>query len=438
MASFGQLRVRTFAIKLLATFGGLTLAMAGFLTIGATNLAQAQTYKVIYNFAGGLDGSEPTSGLTRDAGGKLYGTTFQENQGTGTLYRLVPKSGGWLLNPLYMFTGYADGGIPYSRLIFGPDGILYGTTGYGGVPGPCPPPWGGRPGCGTVFNLRPTPTRPTSALSPWIENVIFDFDGSTGGSNPYGGDIKFDQAGNLYGATYNGGTGCGNGCGIIYKLTPSGGSWTETIVHTFTEGGDGLHPWSGVIIDKDGNLYGTTVYGGAYNFGTIYELSPSGSGWTETILYSFTGGADGGNPYADLIFDPSGNIYGATTFGGSGGGGTAFSLTPSQGGWSFNTIYSFSGPAGKFSNGPFASLTMDKAGNLYGTTHADGPYFAGGAFKLTPGSGGWTYTSLHDFTNGLDGGFPRSNLIFDASGNLYGTASTGGSNNYGVIFEITP
>jgi uncharacterized repeat protein (TIGR03803 family) len=296
-----------------------------------------------------------------------------------------------------------------------------------------------------VFNLKPTPALPPTPLSPWIETAIYRFSGSDG-ANPYGADLIFDPAGNIYGTTYNGGAGgCSQGCGTVYKLAPSNGGWTESILYSFAQGGDAQHPWAGVIFDQSGNLYGTTVNGGAYGRRAIYELTPAGSGWTETVLYSFTGGADGANPYAGLTFDPAGNLYGATSVGGASNGGTAFELTPSSGSWTFNLLYSFTGPLGEFQPGPIANLVFNSAGNLYGTTHGAGPHNYGSVFKLTPGGGSWTYTSLHDFTGGSDGGYPRSTILFDKSGNMYGTAAEGGTGNpancyasCGVIFEITP
>ena len=176
--------------------------------------------------------------------------------------------------------------------------------------------------------------------------------------------------------------------------------------------------------------------GGANGWGTVYQLKLSGSGWAENILYSFQQGNDGLAPTAGLIFDPSGNLYGATQTGGIGGGGTAFELTPLSGGtWNLSTLYGFLGPA---FGGPYRSVIMDNAGNLYGTTSGDGAHQWGSVFKLTRSSGGWTYSSLHDFTGGTDGGTPYGSLVFDANGNLYGTTYAGGANGEGVVFEITP
>ena len=218
----------------------------------------------------------------------------------------------------------------------------------------------------------------------------------------------------------------------------------ETLLATFdANGNDGSHPYAGLVFDQAGNLYGTTTYGGVNGHGTVFELSPSGSGWVLQTLYSFQSPSDGGHPYAGLIFDSVGNLYGATTDGGSGNGGTVFELSPSGGGWNFQVLYSFAGPRGGLFPGPIANLTFDHSGNLYGTTHVDGLFNYGSVFKLTHGSGGWTYTSLHDFSGAGDGGYPRSQPVFDASGNLYGTASEGGSvacgqASCGVVFEITP
>jgi uncharacterized repeat protein (TIGR03803 family) len=192
-----------------------------------------------------------------------------------------------------------------------------------------------------------------------------------------------------------------------------------------------------VIFDGAGNLYGSTngggPYGGSYGDGTIFQLTPSGSGWSETILHAFHGGSDGEGQQDSPILR-SGNLYGTTAGGGTGGGGTVYELTPSNGSWTFTTLYDLTGTVG-----PGGGVIMDPAGNLYATTQLDGVYGQGSVFKLTPSNDGWTYTSLHDFTGGSDGKLPYCNLTMDTSGNLYGTTSEGGANGYGgVVFEITP
>src|ERR1019366_5953849 len=362
MVNPGQHRIWIFETGRRAVVAGLALAIMLVLMLSATEAVQAQTFQVIHDFTGGVDGAEPTFGLTIDAAGNLYGTTFEGDAGTGTAYKLAHKTTGWALTPLYVFTITSNGVIPYSTLVIGRDGKLYGTTGFGGV-GPCLA--YGHTGCGTVFSLQTPGTFCHTSYCPWIETPLYKFSGGADGSNPYGATVVFDAAGNLYGTTYGGGGGsCSGGCGVVYKLTPAGSGWTESTVYTFTGGADGAAPWAGVTLDQAGNLYGTTSSGGAFSGGTVYELSPAGSGWTQKTLHSFQlSQTDGANPYAGLIFDQSGNLYGATQYGGSGGGGTVFELSPSGGNWIFTTLYSFSGSGGGRAKGPVADLVMDGAGN---------------------------------------------------------------------------
>jgi uncharacterized repeat protein (TIGR03803 family) len=387
--------------------------------------AQAQTFKVLHSFTGGVDGSNPWAGLIMDKAGNLYGTTTGVAIGDGgKVFRLSKKGSGWVFTPLYSFRGGNDGAFPEARVIFGPDGSLYGTTSEGGGDS-C-----SAYGCGTVFNLRPPAHASPNVLGGWAETVLYRFSGGTDGANPAFGDLIFDNAGSLYGTTLNGGV----DWGTVFQLTPSGSGWTKSVLYTFSGGSDGAGPYAGLIFDNAGNLYGTTVVGGTYGAGTVFQLMPSGSGWTENVLYSFQGGDDGGLPIAGLIFDQSGNLYGATINGGTGGGGTVFELTSSGGSWTYSLLYSFTGGT---QCGPWGTLVMDRAGNLYGTTQCDGAYGQGSVFKLTPSDDTWMYTSLHDFA-GSDGGASLGNVIFDANGNLYGTATSGGSHGYGVVWEITP
>src|ERR1035437_1017268 len=211
---------------------------------------------------------------------------------------------------------------------------------------------------------------------------------------------------------------------------------------------DHKSPQSGVIFDSAGNLYGTTQGGGTGGCGTVYELSPSSSGWTEKVLYNFQCGfsSDGQYPIGGLIFDAAGNLYGTTNFAGANNGGTVFELSPLGGGnWTFHLLYSLSynGTFDFLLYGPTGTLAMDSSGSLYGTTVMDGAFGGGSVFKLTPSHGGWTYTSLHDFGGGSDGGNPFGNVVLDASGNVYGTAGVGGLSGCeglgcGVVWKITP
>jgi uncharacterized repeat protein (TIGR03803 family) len=438
MATSRQQGIRVFGTSLRGTGIGLALAILCTLIVVAARTAQAQTYRVIHNLSAGPDGANPRGGLTMDRAGNLYGTAGSGGTyGAGTVFKLSYKNSVWVLTPLYEFAGGTDGVTP-SGVVFGPDGSLYGTT-YGG---------GERNdncffgSCGIVFRLRPPATVCKTAICYWTESVLYRFTGGSDGANPENGNLVFDGTGNLYGTTAFGGTGCSgftNGCGTVFELQHSGGGWTENVVYRFTGGIDGQEPIAGVTFDPMGKLYGTTAVGGniscggGLGCGTIFQLTPSGSGWTKNTIYTFEDGSDGYTPYAGLIFDSSGNLYGATYSGGSGFGGAVFELTPSMGHWTISVLYGLSGVAG-----PFGNLAMDTAGNLYGTTYEDGANFYGNVFKLTPApQPPWTYTSLHDFTGGNDGANPESNVLVDANGNLYGTTYAGGQG-VGVVWEITP
>jgi uncharacterized repeat protein (TIGR03803 family) len=291
---------------------------------------------------------------------------------------------------------------------------------------------GGTYSDGTVFELTP------QASGGWTEKVLHSFGNGTDGIGPRG-SLVFDGAGNLYGTTYDGGKYYLYG-GTVFKLTPKvDGSWKEKVLHSFGNGADGDQPYANLIFDAAGNLYGTTFVGGTYNGGTVFELTPqAGGGWTESLSYSFGGGTDAAMPYAGLIFDAAGNLYGTTVEGGAYSGGTAFELKPQAGGgWTENLLYSFG--KGKDAAAPSAGLIFDASGNIYGTTSEGGTYGGGTVFELTPqAGGGWKEKVLHSFGNGTDGDRPNANLIFDAAGNLYGATSEGGTNNDGTVFELTP
>lgn len=410
--------------------GTLTNALMPFVGLVLfLGTAQAQTFNVLYAFTGGMDGAYPSDGVTIDAGGNLYGTNYSGGAGYGTVYSLKHAGSSWVVFPLYSFSGGSDGANPWTRVNLGPNGSLYGSTFAGGIPG-CA--FQGRNGCGVIFNLKPhSHSVCTNIPCPWDESVLYSFTGGSDGWLPEG-DLLF-QSGNIIGTTQDGGVynNCNGftGCGVVFQLTPSGSSWTESVLWSFGNGTDGVIPLSGVVPDRSGNLYGAALAGGTYGYGGVYQLTPS---LTESVIYSFSGAADGYFAGGGVILDQSGNIYGTTIEGGSGGGGSAYELT--NGTWAYNLVYSFSGGP----TGAYDKFTMDQAGNLYGATADNGAYGYGAVFKLTPSGGGtWTYTSLHDFTNGNDGAYPNASLVFDADGNIYGTANSGGANNYGVVFEIS-
>ena len=393
--------------------------------LAAMAVASAQTFTILHNFTGGQDGSAPWGGVTIDAAGNLYGTATTGGSshncqgGCGTVFKLVHSSSGWTVAPLYSFSN-TDGAYPEGRLIFGRDGRLYGTTGKGGTG--C-----GTDGCGLVFAIHPAATICHAVVCTWTEQVLYQFAGADDGSRPTG-DTLFDSAGHFLGTTFNSGA---SGFGTVYELTSSGGNWTETTLYSFN-GSDGANPYGGVALDSAGNIYGTTRNGGSMNLGALFELTNSGSGWTEQVLYNFSG-PDGYRPLGGTLVDSSGNIFGNTNRGGSAGvGGKVFEMTPSGGGWNYLQLYTFSG-----TSGPWGDLIMDSAGNLYGTTVQDGANDNGSVFKLTFTNGTWVYTDLHDF-DGQDGAYPHGSLALDAGGNLYGIATAGGPHNMGVLWEITP
>jgi len=330
---------------------------------------------------------------------------------------------------IYRFRGGDDGFDPSGRVVFGPDGALYGVTSAGGSSN-C---YGA--GCGTVYRLTPAASVCANALCSWREEVIYRFNGGQNdGANP-SGDLTFDRAGNVYGTTVYGAT-----YGTVYELTRSGNNWTETVLHTFGFNLDGSGPSSGVVFDPVGNVYGTTAWGGINGHGTVYEMTPSSSGWNEQVLYNF-GSSILNTPVGSPTLDAVGNLYGSTAWGGAGLGGGVFELMQAYGGWSFSLLYNGSSWAG----GPFADLTWDAAGNLYGTSRGGNGRAYGSIFRLVGSSGGWGYQALYNFDGGSQGGLPESNVTVDVNGNLYGTTFAGGcgactgypDNGCGVVWKLT-
>lgn len=292
----------------------------------------------------------------------------------------------------------------------------------------------------------------TVAAHAQTETVLFDFNGNTEGAEPPSGLVA-DSAGNLYGTTQWGGsyTSCSTGCGVVYELSrTSSGAWEQTILHTFGAFGDGAEPAAGLVVDRAGNLYGTTTLGGSRLLGTVFELTPTAGGtWQSSILWSFLGGSDGANPQASLYLDSAGDLFGTTAVGGASGGGTVFKLTPSPGGqWNKTVLYGFNGSDGSY---PTAGVIPGPNGSFYGTTYsggtlADGQPAHGTVFWLTPASSGWKETVLHAFTGGKDGFGPQAGLAADVEGNLFGTTFLGGypgvcigrNNGCGTAYELSP
>jgi uncharacterized repeat protein (TIGR03803 family) len=336
---------------------------------------------------------------------------------------------------LYSFSDSSGSVLPEAGVISDASGNLYGVTFYSGTYG-----------MGTVYKL-------TRSGNTWQENILhsFNIDGVDGFFPT--GKLVFDSAGNLYGTTQYGGTGnCSNGlgCGTAFRLSPTGdGSWTETILHDFL-GSDGWQVYAGLTFDSAGNLYGTTVNGGAFGWGTLYELSPKKNGaWTFHQLHQFSGAADGAVPWGGVIVDADSNIFGVASQGGGvstacpNGCGVAFELVHNASGkihWSGKVLHNFTAKSGD-GHFPTGALMLDAAGNLYGTaSQGGGAADAGIVFELTPSSNGsWKEKVLHNFNSSAsDGVNPSASLIWDSAGNLYSTTLSGGSGGEGTVFELTP
>jgi len=328
------------------------------------------TEKVLHSFGKGLDGVIPIAGVIFGANGHLYGTTYAGgSEGVGTVFELTPSANGtWTEKVLHSFGEGEDGATPEAGLVFDESGNLYGTTTLGGAYGD-----------GTVFELTP------SANGTWTETVLHSF--KPNGHNPLYPEagLIFDGIGNLYGTTYGGGA---YSNGTVFELT-SGANETRTVrvLHSFQfNGKDGFVPEAGLIFDLTGDLYGTTTEGGTYDNGTVFELTPSTNDtWTEKVLHSFDHNLPGGTiPFSGLIFDDSGNLYGTAYVGGAHGFGTVFELTPgADGNWAEKVLHSFN-PSVHDGLSPSAGLILDGSGHLYGTTLAGGRYGYGAVFEVIP------------------------------------------------------
>jgi uncharacterized repeat protein (TIGR03803 family) len=413
-----------------------SVAAACAIAMLAVQSAQAQTYKekALYSFTGGADGGFPYAGVIQDAKRNLYGTTVFGGQlgvcsgeGCGVVFKLDKAGNETVLHTFEEKNGN-DGAEPWAGVIQDAEGNLYGTTADGGIED-C------EYGCGIAFKIS----------RAGKETVLHNFcrrSGCTDGANPYAGLIQ-GADGVFYGTTAGGGA---YKSGAVFKLNKAG---KETVLYSFCPGGppcvDGEAPLAGVIQDARGNLYGTTAYGGDPSCGSeragcgvIFKLSKTGS---ETVLYGFKGGSDGNEPQAGVVQDAEGNLYGTTVYGGDTscnppyGCGVVFRLSKTG---ELAVLHSFTGGAdGRY---PYAGVIQDAKGNLYGTTIYGGTTGCGDGcgvvFKLD--KTGKKETVLHTFTGGTDGGVPWGAVIRDAEGNLYGTASQGGDNNGGVVFELKP
>jgi uncharacterized repeat protein (TIGR03803 family) len=385
---------------------------------------------LLWSFGAGGDGGFPGSaGVITDASGNLYGTTAQGGANSqGIAFELTPPSKGqsqWGEKVLWNFGAGSDGRALKGGVIADASNNLYGTTDQGGTNGQ-----------GTVFELTPR----SSGRGQWNEQILWNFGGGDG-QNPEA-SLLADASGNLYGTTNAGGR---NGQGTVFELTPPSSvrsQWSEKVLWSFG-GRDGQGPEAGLIADHGGNLYGTTTAGGTRGQGTVFQLTPPNNGqtqWKETVLWNFGAGGDGQNPEAGLIVDARGNLYGTTNAGGRNGQGAVFELTPPMSGqtqWKERVLWNFG--AGGDGRLPQGSLIAGASGDLYGTTYAGGANALGAVFVLTPPAGGhneWSESLLLNLGAGNDGQAPKSGLIADASGNLYGTTDAGGANGSGTVFKV--
>ena len=430
----------------------LAIAAATFLIFPVLPL-HAQKESVLYSFSGPpADGGSPSGSLVRDnVTGDLYGTT--QNGGPsnfGIVFKLHPNGdGSYTETVLYSFDATSgDGQLPVAGLVIDGSGNLYGTTQAGGGSTAC------QFGCGTVFEL-------VKSSGSYTEKVLHSFTGAPDGQSP--GSLSMDTSGNLYGTTEFGGSAkstsiCKAGCGAVFELANNSGSYTYSVLFSFSIAGlYGMNPAGSVVIDSSGNLYGTTPSGGhasacgvALGCGVVYELVNSSGVYAPSVLYNFVGVPDGELPGSNLILDAQGNLYGTASGGvstacSSFGCGAVFKLHPNGGGsYTESLLYSFTGsPDGQYPG----NLEVDASGDFYGITGAGGASTAcigcGTVFKLhSNGDGSYTESVLYSFTGSPDGAVPTG-LVLDASDNVYGTTGLGGTSTVcsisgcGSVFEIT-
>jgi uncharacterized repeat protein (TIGR03803 family) len=385
----------------------------------ATAAWAASSTRMIYSFAGNADGEYLDTELVMDSAGNLYGTTVQGGRfAAGTVFQVTPAG---VHTVLYSFTGGPDGGEPYKGVTLDAAGNLYGTavTGGSGCDG----------GCGVVYKL-------TNSAGTWTQSVIHTFN-SSDGEGP-GSPVSFDKHGNLYGTTPIGGA---NGLGVVYQLKPDGaGGWNFAVIHTFTGGVDGAGgSASRLLVTRSGKIYGTCTTGGANSLGNVYEMSFSDGQWQFKTLYSFKGSPnDGALPYAGVVFDAKGNLYGATYYAGANGLGTVYKLSHEDGSWSETVLYSFKG--GADGDSPIATLVKGEDGNLYGTTSDGGASCSCGViYKMTRGTNGnWTHSVAYRFPGAPRLGVSYNGMVGDSAGHFYGTTVHGGTTDDGAIYKFTP
>ena len=422
-----------------------TLALGASLAATAETSAKSHHEQTLHTFSGGTDGINPYGPLLADAHGNLYGTTSLGGDigrcgyypGCGTVFELSPSGAGYSERILYAFHGTSDGGEPNGGLIMDASGAIYGSLSTDGPDG-----------FGSVFRLTPSG-------STYTETDLYAFTGGTDGDGPSSG-LAMDAGGALYGTTWYGGTGCTPNklCGTVYKLTPTASGYTKTLIHTFLGGADGDAPAGNVILDKDGAVYGTTTNVGDCEdngCGTVFKLTPNGSTYVETVLCSFREHRQMVGAWPEgIVADAGGNLFVTTASGGVGGCpnsvygcGSAIKLTPGQSGYRETRVYDFR--PNKTGVHP-SRLIIDAAGVMYGSASSGGSPTCidsdyedrgcGGIFKITPTASGYSYQELYRFK--AREGYGPGPLIADGNGALYGTAVDGGTYGLGTVFKYTP
>lgn len=422
---------------------GLLVVASSIFALGTSASAGVKNKRLLHSFTCGNDGGYPVAGLTLDTGGNLYGTAAAGGvRGKGVVFELMPSPDGtWKKKVLHSFAGgHKDLGEPLGGVVIDGNGNLFGTgSGEGPLNG------------GGVFELSPAPD------GRWNGTILYAFESyGQQGSSPHG-TLALDSAGNLYGTTFLGGNqSCSypSGCGVLFRLAPSEqGAWTETVLHAFTGSTDGKYPVGTPALDPLGTVYGTTNAGGDLSLcqgsgcGVVFRLaSNDGKTWAETVLHTFSGGADGANPLAGLTFDSAGSLFGTTANGGDlscplgygFGCGVVFELDPAERGGTMRS-FSFDGDNGA---SPWAEVTFDSVGNLYGTTEDGGGGSCGngagcGVLFEIKGNAGLKYQYIASPSEEI-GFFSQGRLVLDSAGNVYGTTSEGGAYDCGTVFEITP
>ena len=398
-----------------------TAAVAG-LIIPSVHGVRAATTTIIYSFAGGGDGEYADTDLIRDSAGNLYGTTVQGGtSASGTVWELSPSGGNWTHSVLYSFAGGTDGGEPYKGVTLDAQGNLFGTAVTGGSGG-C------EGGCGVAYEVA-------NSGGTWTQTVIHAFTGGDDGAGP-GAGLTIDANGDIYGTTPTGGA---YGQGTIFRLhRGSGGIWKLKVLHAFTGGPDGIGGSAGRLVLAGNHLYGTATAGGDNGEGTAFELTQNQRGhWKFEPTFEFVGQPDAGFPYSGLALDNSGNLYGTTYYGGADGMGSVYRLKRKSGVWSEKLLYSFTG--GTDGGAPLGNVVIDSGGDLFGTTSGGGNAGDGVIFELThPPRGKWRETVAHSFAGPPDGAFAYNGMVGDDAGNYFGATTQGGESGEGAIYEFTP